>query len=147
MPTFGVTWPNTTIITDAIRGVIGRNIMIYVNVSGTACPTCDLDPVTNFSTDPWCPTCGGVYWIDAISGVTYSAHVNWGQAYQPLRVAGGIIDEGDCIITIKNTAEALENVRASNYYVVDTRDLYMKNYELRGAPPNRIRITLLEDKE
>ncbi len=149
MPTFGVTWPeNITAITDNIRGVIGRNIMIFVNVSGTACPVCDLDPVTDLATDPWCPICGGSYWIDAISGVTYSAHVHWGPAYQPRWVSGGVIDEGDCTITIKNTDAALEHVRASNYYVVDTRDLYMKNYELRGAPaPNRIRITLLEDKE
>lgn len=149
MPEFGVTWPtNTTAITDAIRGVIGRNITIYVNVSGTACPVCDLDPVTNLATDPFCPACDGNYWIDAVSGWVCSGHVNWGQAYRPLWVAGGIIDEGDCIVTIKNTAEALSNVRDSNYYVVDTRDLYMKSYELRGAPvPNRIRITLLEDKE
>jgi len=144
---FGISWPtNTTDIIDEIRYTIGRDILINVRVSGTACPDCSLDPVTNLSTDPFCATCAGEYWLNTISGVTCSAHVRWKSTDQPLRVAGGIIDEGDCYVTIALSGH-LGCVQSSVSYVVDDKLMYMKNYKVRGVPqPNRITVVLLEDK-
>ena len=46
-----ITWPTQRVreTIDKIRHAIGRNITIYVNVSGIACTEsgCTLDPVTN----------------------------------------------------------------------------------------------------
>lgn len=145
-------WPSNRVrsIIDAIREAIGRVITIYVNVSGTACsdPGCSLDPVTNLSTNQFCVTCGGNYWIATTSAWACSAHVRWRSAEQLLWATGGIIDEGDCKVTIAYSGDALHNVQNSDYFIVDGRDMYMKNYRLKGVQPvNRIAITLLEDKE
>lgn len=145
---FSITWPpDTTFVINKIRGAIGRNIDIYVTVTGIACTTCLLDPVTNLSTDPFCPECGGAYWKDTTSGWTCSAHVRWRRTDQPLWTPGGIIEEGDCAVTIANSGVALYNVQHSKYFVVDSIDLYMKSYFLKGVKtPNRIKVVLLEDK-
>lgn len=142
-----ITFPsNTKEIIDKIRGTIGRDITIYVTVSGIACSGCTLDPRTNTSLDPFCSICGGDYWLNTTSGVSYSGHVRWGKSHQPYRVHGGVIDEGDCKVTISYSDEALQHVQNSDYFVVDGIDLYMKNYHLKGVPNvNRIAITLLED--
>lgn len=144
---FGITFPsNTTEIIDEMRYTIGRNILINVQVSGIACSACSLDPITNLSTDPFCVTCAGEYWLSTTSGVTCSAHVRWRSTDQPLRVAGGIIDEGDCYITIALSGH-LGCVQSSESYVIDDKLMYMKNYKIRGVPrPNRITVVLLEDK-
>ncbi len=133
---FSITWPpNTRAVIDKIREAIGREITIYVTVTGVVCTTsgCSLDPVTNLSTDPFCPGCEGNYWVDTISGWTCSAHIRWRQTDQPLWTAGGIIDEGDCKVTIANSGVALYNVQHSKYFVVDDIDLYMKSYFLKGG--------------
>lgn len=146
---FTITWPpDTREVIDKIRGAIGREITIYVSVTGIPCLTCSLDPTTNLSTDPFCPECGGNYWKETVSGWTCSAHVRWRRTDQPLWTPGGIIEEGDCYVTIANSGSALYNVQNSKYFEVDGIDtLYMKSYHLRGVQqPNRIRVTLLEDK-
>ena len=149
---FGIAWPsNTAAIINTIRHTIGREITIFVEVIGDTCPICTLDPVTNLSTDPFCVTCEGNYWINTVSAWTCSAHVRWKRTDQPLWVAGGLIDEGDCKITISGGVNAssgtpLYNVQHSSYFVVDGKELYMKNYQLRGVQdPNRIAVILLED--
>lgn len=145
---FGITWPsNTRQIIDEMRTTIGRDVTFYVRVSGIACTVCTLDPVTNLSTDSFCPGCDGNYWTDTISGWTCSAHVRWSRAGQPLWVPGGIIEEGDCRVTIAHSGNALYNAQHSEYVEVDGVDLYVKNVKLRGVPqPNRITVVLLQDK-
>ena len=144
-----ITFPsNTTDIIDTIRGVIGRAFTMYVTVSGTACTTCTLNPITDTATDPFCEECDGEYWIGTVSGVSYSGHIRWLTAQQALYTAGGVIEDGDCVVTIKNTSDNLTNVERAEYLVVDDRDIYIKKFTLRGVPAlNRIRITLLGDSE
>lgn len=145
---FGITWPaNTTDIINRIRDVIGRLVTFYVTVTGTPCTTCTLDPVTNLATDPFCVECSGKYWKDTLSGWPCSGHVRWRNADKPLWSPGGIIDEGDCKVTIAYSGMALYNVQHSEYVEVDGFMMYVKDFKLRGVQPvNRITVTLLEDK-
>lgn len=144
-----ITFPdNTKDIIDEIRGVIGRDITIFVTVSGIPCTAsgCSLDPITNLSTNPFCGVCHGNYWINTLSGWTCSGHIRWLSADQPLWTQGGKIEDGDCKVTIAFSNIALEHVKASKYFVVDNIELYLKHYRLKGAKEiNRIQIMLIED--
>lgn len=146
-----ITFPtNTKEIIDEIRGTIGRDITIYVTITGIACtqPTCSLDPVTDLSTDSFCLVCGGNYWINTLSGYTCSGHVRWLGADKPLWVSGGVIEEGDAKVTITHSEENLNNVKNSHHFVVDDIEMYMKEYRLKGVKPvNRIQVILLEDPD
>jgi hypothetical protein len=141
---------DTKEIIDEIRGTIGRDVTIYVTVTGIACtqPTCSLDPVTNLSTDSFCLVCGGNYWLDTTSGYTCSGHIRWLGADKPMWVSGGVVEDGDCKVTITMSAENLNNVKNSHHFVVDDIEMYMKEYRLKGVQPiNRIQIILLEDPD
>lgn len=139
-------FPNTVAIKDAIRESIQRAIVINVAVEGTPCPACDLDPITNVSTDSFCYYCSGVYWVNTTSGYTVSGHVRWISSDQPLYTAGGVIDEGNCIVTIKHTDDNLTAVQNSENFIIDNRDLYLVRYIPRGVQElDRIRIILKED--
>jgi len=145
-----ITWPSNfaRTVTDSIRNAIGRVITIFVKVSGIPCPICTLDPVTNLSTDPFCASCGGNYWINTTSSYLCSAHIRWRKTDQPLWSPGGIVDEGDCKVTICYSGEALNNVINSDHFLVDDEELYMKSYILKGVrTPNRIAVTLLQDPD
>jgi hypothetical protein len=147
-----ITWPtNTTEIIDKIRGVIGRNIQIFVNVSGIPCPNPadSLDPVTGHSTNPFCPTCGGEYWINSVSGYTVSAHVVSRHLDTPVWTQGGLVMEGDARIHMKYTVTNAEAVDNAEYYIVDGRRHLAKDVSLRGVPAlNRIVVVLEQiDKE
>jgi len=65
-------------VIDAIRGAIGRDVTFNIVASSTGCPDCSLDPVTNTSTDSFCQTCDGKYWIPVYSGVVVSGHITYG---------------------------------------------------------------------
>lgn len=149
--TFGITFPSDTKeIIDEIRGVIGRDVTIFVTVTGIHCTaaTCSLDPVTNLSTDSFCTICGGNYWLETLSGYSCSGHIRWLGADKPMWVAGGVIEDGDCKVTITHSVENLTNVQNSHHFVVDDIEMYMKEYRLRGAKElNRIQIILLEDPD
>ena len=139
-------FPNTVAIKDAIRASIERSILINVAVEGTPCPICDLDPITNTSTDSFCDTCSGVYWLNTTSGYTVSGHIRWKLSDQPLYTAGGVIEEGDCIVTIKHTEPNLTAVVNSKSIIIDGKDLYRIGYVLKGVQElDRIRIILKED--
>jgi len=146
---FGITWPsNTHSIINRIRYTIGRLVTFYVTVSGDPCSTCTLDPVTDLSTDPFCPSCLGNYWINTISAWTCSAHVRWRSTDRPLWTPGGLIDEGDCKVTINLSGYALTAVKDAHHVDVDGTLMYVKDYKLRGVQPlNRITVTLLEDPD
>jgi hypothetical protein len=141
-------FPDTTATLDEMRALIQRPITINVKVQGTPCPACDLDPITGTSTDSFCATCSGLYWINTISGYSTSGHVRWMGADQPLYTPGGTIDIGDCIVTLKYTSTNLTNVQNSDHFIVDDRDLYVKDYVMKGVRQlNRIRVILKEDSE
>lgn len=141
-------FPDTTDILDEIRGEIQRPVIINVHVQGTACPVCDEDPITHASVDSFCPVCSGLHWINTTSGISTYGHVRWMGLDQPQYTAGGIIDDGDCIVTLKYTTVLLSGVQNSENFIVDGRDLYLKKYILRGVKQlNRIRVLLKEDSE
>lgn len=141
-------WPtNTKSITDSIRDAIGRDITLVIPASGTACPTCSLNPITNASTDPLCPTCSGIYWINAESLITINAHVTQGALDIPWRVPGGSIGKGDATIQVEYTAGNLSNIENAKYFLVDGIKFFLKNKTLRGVPEvNRIIVVLSEQE-
>jgi hypothetical protein len=146
-----ITWPSdTTEVIDAIRDAIGRNITINVTVSGIACsePGCDLNPVTNLSTNQYCEVCHGLYWINTASGMLVNAHVTWKPSDTPVWITGGNIIEGDCLIQIKYSATILGLVNDATNFIVDGKTLLKDSVILRGTPDiNRILITLEEQEE
>ena len=141
-------WPdNTTDIIDDIRDAIGRNITIYTTVSGIACTVsgCDLDPVTNLSTNQFCTTCGGEYWINTTSGVTILAHVRMKNVDVPVWTVGGFIVDGDAQVQVKYTVATLAAIEGADYYDVDGKQFLQKDLSFRGVPSvNRIVVTLVE---
>lgn len=141
-------WPtNTTDTIDAIRNAIGRDITILVTVSGTACTACSLNPVSNLSTNPFCPVCGGTYWLNTSSGYVVNAHVAIGEIDLPWRVAGGYIQKGEALVQIKYTAENLYAVTHAVHYNVDGKLYLQDDVSYRGVPNiNRIVITLKEQE-
>ena len=143
-----ITWPsNTAEITDEIRDAIGRNITIYVTVSGIPCTYsgCYLDPVTNLSTNSFCPTCGGSYWLETVSGYEVLAHVRMVGLDFPLYVPGGITMKGDAEAQIKYTVASKYAVEHAKYYEIDNKTFVQKDFDTRGVPTvNRIVVTLVE---
>lgn len=143
-----ITWPESTVrdTIDEIREAIGRPVTFQVKHQGTACPDCELDPITGQSLDPFCGTCNGNYWINTISGYVISGHVKWRNAEFPRMYPGGVIPEGDCTVTIEYSEINEEYIGRSKNVIVDSKVMQVKNYSLRGVPnPNRIRITFVEE--
>ena len=143
-----ISWPsNTTEIIDKIRDTIGRNITILTTVSGVPCPICSLNPVSNLSTNPFCPVCSGTYWLNTTSGYIVEAHVAIGEIDLPWRVAGGYIEKGDALVQIKYTVANLSAVQSAVHYEVDGKIYTENGISLRGVPDiNRIVITLTEQE-
>jgi hypothetical protein len=141
-----ISWPSNTVnVIDEIRDAIGRNVIINIPITGIACtnPSDHLDPVTNLSTNQFCPTCHGAYWLNSISGVTVIAHVTWKPAEIPMWYPGGQIVEGDCLVQIKYTASAYTYVTDAESFIVDGKTLTKRNIILRGVPQtNRILVAL-----
>lgn len=146
-----ITWPaaQTIEVTDAIRQQIGRDITIYYTVSGIPCsnPNDSLDPITNLSTNQFCPICGGNYWIQTVSGYVVQAHVTYGGMDLPVWTQAGRIYDGDVTVQFKYTESGIYAIDHSEYIVVDGTEYIKKTKMLRGVPePNRILVSLLERK-
>jgi len=143
---FTVSFPeNTEEVIDAIRGAIGRLITFQtqVAISGCVASGCSLDPISRKSTNSFCDTCGGDYFIPVYSGVLVSGHVTWQGADLIDWQTGGRLFEGDCRVQIKNTEANRNLVTTSGYILVDDRTLRIKRKIFRGVPdPNRIIIDL-----
>ena len=141
-------WPsNTPDIIDEIRDTIGRDVTFYHTVSGIPCPVsgCDLDPVTQLSTNQFCDSCLGDYWINTTSGITVIAHVRMKNVDVPVWTVGGFIIDGDALVQIKYTQTMEDVVNSSEYILVDNREFVKKDISLRGVPSvNRIVVTLVE---
>lgn len=142
-----ITWPtNTKEIIDEIRGTIGREIEIFTKEELGQCTSCTLDTKTNKSIDPFCSTCSGTGYIYTISGTTVSAHVNWGYLDRGIFFATGKIRDGDCKATIEYTENNLDLIDRSIKFIVDDKDLYLIEYDLKGVKEiNRIACFLKQD--
>jgi hypothetical protein len=142
-------WPSDTKdVIDSIRNAIGRDIYIIYPASGTACGTCSLNPITNKSTDPFCPTCSGVYWINTDATSEILAHVVEGPLDIPWRSSGGIINKGEALVQIEYTVTNLNLVKSAKYFLVNDKKYFQKSISLRGVPNiNRILVTLAEQED
>lgn len=145
MPT--IVWPSSQEISivDDIRDAIGREITFFVVASSVPCSACSLDPVTNESTNSFCPVCSGVYWIPIYSGVPIQAHITWGKSDQLGWVTGGEMWEGDCRVQIKYTPYNVTVVDSSKHVEVDGKGMEILSRTYRGVQQlNRIILGLLE---
>jgi len=147
-----IAWPDDTAeIIDDIREVIGRDITIFVTVSGIECPdpTDSFDPVTGLSTNQFCPTCGGSWYLNTTSGFITKAHITeLNNLDQPVWVSGGLIVEGDSRVQFKLTASSVFAVENADYYLVDNKEYIQKDVSYRGVPElNRVIVTLVEREE
>ena len=108
---------------DEIRTAIGRTITFNSLAGQQACTTsgCSLDPVTNVSTNSFCPTCGGEYWTDVISGYPLTAHVRWNSMDKGVRYSAGETFEGQCRAQIEYTALNVTIVNTSETVQVDEK--------------------------
>ena len=140
-----ITFPtNTKEVIDTIRGVIGEDVLINIYGIPTTCSACFLDPTTNLSADPLCPVCSGFYYIVALEPESISGHVRWHPYDEAIYTPGGIVNEGDCVVTIPYDLETLEKVKAAESFTVGGFRLLLYKYVLRGKPINRIRLILKE---
>jgi hypothetical protein len=144
-----ITWPTVKDkeVTDAIRGAIGRDVTFWTIASTSGCSQagCDLDPITNTSTNSFCPVCSGAYYIYTYSGSIINAHVTWGYSEQMGWVTGGQLDEGECRVQIEYTPANVIIVDSTKWVTVDNRTMQIVKKIYRGIQLiNRILIDLIE---
>lgn len=144
-----IVWPtaHTKEVTDSIREAIGRTISFFVVASSIPCTAsgCNLDPVTNTSTNSFCTVCSGEYWIPVYQETQLTAHVTWGYSERLGWVSGGQLDEGECRVQIEYTPANEQIVRDAKYLIVDGRTMEKVKPLYRGVKTiNRILIDLQE---
>jgi hypothetical protein len=132
---------------EEIIGKIGRDVEFFHIYSTFACPDCNLDPITDTSTDSFCQTCSGVYWIPSYSGVTMSAHVTWKYDYQNEFTVGGRTLIGDAQVKVMHSSEREQLIKLTEYLVVDGKTMDLEKTTILGTPPNRIICDLKERSE
>jgi len=133
-----------TVIT-AIRDAIGRDVTFYIVASSTACSACDLEPITNTSTDSFCTECNGTYWIPVYSGMDVNSHIAWGKSDQMRWESGGQWWEGSAGVQIARNDENISTVENAVYLVVDGKEMEIRKILHRGVPElNRILIDVIE---
>jgi hypothetical protein len=147
-----ITFPNNTKeIIDKIRLAIGRPIEFVTTESGTPCPAsgCDLDPIANTSTNSFCLTCSGMYWIPEYGSYTISGHIAWGKDEILKWESGGQWFSGEAGAQIEYSDTNITILDKTNYVVVDGKKLEIKKKLFRGVKAlNRILLDLSEfDKE
>jgi hypothetical protein len=129
---------------DSIRNAIGRNVTFHYKSTSTPCPDCSLDPSTDTSTNSFCQTCGGYYWIPVYSDLIKKAHILWGQMDILNWVSAGKLYDGDCRIQVKYEDDLLTILPDVKYVVVDGKHMEIKKKEFRGVPEiNRIILYLI----
>lgn len=137
-----------THIIDDIRELIGRTVTFHTLISTSGCSICVLDPVSQTSTDSFCPICSGEYWINTYSGVLKTAHITWGNADLLDWRTGGQLFEGDCRVQIKLEDTTLDMLDNAEYIVVDDKKVEVKSKILRGVPTlNRVILDCIEKEK
>lgn len=123
----------------------GREVTFYT-ATYSGCSSCNLDPVTDASTDSFCEVCSGVYWIPTYSGWETIAHVTWGTHDSNNWETGGMIDDGTCQVKFIYSGWMQEIIDSAVYVVVDDRIMNVQpGIILRGVPQlNRVIVKLKE---
>jgi len=133
---------------DQTLNVIGRTVDIYYVVSESGCSICGLDPVSNTSTDAFCPVCSGEYWIETLGVTSPSGHVTWKYSENLSWYSAGQQVTGDCLVRLNYTSDTVAALDKVRYFVVDNRVMQVDKVNLRGAPEvNRILVTLMEKEK
>lgn len=142
----------TATVIEEIIDNIGRNVMfMQVTYSGCTYSGDSLDPVTNTSTNSFCPVCSGLYWIPVLSGIEIKAHITWKPSDVLQWESGGQLFTGDCLVKIPYSVDNYTATKNATYIVVDGKKMSKtkKGATLLGVPTiNRILMELNEeDKE
>ena len=139
---------NSKDIIEKIITQVGRPVTFYTVVSVSGCYLCAYDPISDTSTDSFCPVCSGEFWIPTYSGSVFTSKVTWGMSEYNDWVTGGHVENGDCELTLLYAPETETIVHDAKYVVVDDRKLNLKKIILRGIKPtyNRI-LVVLKEKE
>lgn len=144
-------WPSQTQQNNFLNltlEAIGRNISIYHKVSVSGCPVCSLEPVSNTSTNAFCPVCSGSYWLENLAEYPVLAHVTWGGSEGVAWYSAGQQVTGKCSIRLNYNSEVKTVIDNARYLVVDDRTMQIEKVNLRGSPEiNRILISLKEAEE
>jgi hypothetical protein len=142
-----ITFPaNTGSIITQIREAIGREVFFYTEVL-TDCPTCVLDPITNTSSDAFCPTCFGIGYLVSGEITPILAHITWVALDSLNWQSGGQIFQGDCGLQIEYTAENKDIIDHCKYVIIDGKKAEVAKVILRGVPDiNRILIDTKVDE-
>jgi hypothetical protein len=141
-----ITWPsNTKVVIDSIRNAIGRDV-IFHTVHRDDCPACNINPVTNESTNPFCTTCSGIGWIITYSGTVMKAHVTWNPSETLQWNEGGMWKNYKCRIQVEYTLDNKNVVEGADNVEVDGIKLRIANKTFAGvASLNRIVMGLKEE--
>lgn len=130
---------------DSMRAAIGR-ACIFNTVTTTECTAsnCDRNPITNTSTNPFCPVCSGTFYIESFVPVTISGHITWYPEQMQWWAAGQHFD-GDVRIQIEYTESNLATIANTDNVIVDDKIVEIKKTTNRGFQTfNRI---ILECRE
>lgn len=137
---------NTKTIIDKIRNTIGRDIEVVYLLASGICGECELDSITGKSYDPFCRACDGTGILSSIESLTISGHILWGRVDPVYNSPAGRIFTGDCKVTISYDDDVLTLLDSVDYFLVDDKKLYLKDYDLRGVKEiNRIALNLQQD--
>ncbi len=147
-----ISWPSEESRGDfltALEETVWRPVSFEYVVGVSGCYVCSLDPITDTSTDSFCPLCSGVYWLKTISGINLNAHVTWANSESKNWYSAGQQFDGDCSVKVIYNVSNYGIILNSNGVVVDDRDMQIMKVKLLGAPTvNRITLSLKErDKE
>lgn len=118
-----------------------------MTVTLSACPYSgdSLDPVTQTSTNSFCPVCSGKYWIPVLSGANIKAHITWKYADLNTWQTGGYVFQGDGIIKVMYSGPYMDIINNADYAIVDNKQVDIEKITLLGVPSiNRI---ILDFKE
>ena len=143
-----ITYPtNNRDVINNIREAIGRDITFITKIE-TDCPSCDINPVSNTSTNPYCPICSGIGYLYTLSGYTVGAHITWGKADITSWQSVGSTINGDCLVQVESLPETLNAINNSDYVVVEDKRLTIRKRIPRGTPTiNRYLLDLVEQSD
>lgn len=136
-----------TSVVDNIRSAIGRVADFFGIASVVECTECILDPITETSTNSFCLTCSGLYYITTYSGTTISGHVWWKAADLMHWPNGGQYFDGDATFQLKYNLENMTTVNNTEYLMLDGKRMSIEQKVVRGVPElNRIILSLKEEE-
>lgn len=143
-----ISWPSEEYRADyllALEKTVWRPVSFEYVIAISGCYECSLDPVTDTSTDSFCPICSGSYWIKLTSGININAHVTWANADSLNWYSAGQQLDGDCAVKVIYNSENYGVILNSEGVIVDDRNMQIKKVKLLGAPTvNRISLSLKE---